>query len=149
MRQCVSWSPSGRGRVGTEIRHSPAFTAAEEQALWAKGVLGCTNPKNLQRAVFFYIGKRFCVRGGEEQRRLGPSQFVRTRDPDCFTYIEHGSKNRSGGLAQLHLENKCVPCYAVPENITECLVFLLDYLHIIPFQIARICFQGRYNLLPT
>jgi len=52
---------------------------------------------------------------------------VRTRDPDCFTYIEHGSKNRSGGLAQLHLENKCVPCYAVPENIPECLVFLLNF----------------------
>ena len=54
-------------------------------------------------------------------------QFVRTHDPDCFTYIEHGSKNRLGRLAQLHLENKCVPCYDVPENIPECLVFLLDY----------------------
>ena len=26
---------------------------------------------------------------------------LRTHDPDCFTYIEHGSKNRSGGSAQL------------------------------------------------
>ena len=56
--------------VGTEIRHTPTFTAAEEQALWAKDVLGFTNPKNLQRAVSFYIGKRFCVRGCEEQQRL-------------------------------------------------------------------------------
>jgi len=65
----------------------------------------------------------------EEQWRLGPSQFVHTCDPDCFTYnyIEHWSKNQSGGLAQLHLENISVPCYAVPENIPECLVFLLDY----------------------
>ena len=119
--------------VGTEIRHTPTFTAEEEQALWEKGVLGCTTPKNLQRAVFFYIGKRFCIRGGDEQRKLGPSQFVRTHDPDCFIYIEHGSKNRSWGLAELRVENKCVPCYAVPENNPQCLVFLLDYyLHKLP-----------------
>ena len=43
--------------VGTEIHHTSTFTAAAEQALQAKDVLGCTNPKNLQRAVFFYIGK--------------------------------------------------------------------------------------------
>ena len=41
--------------VGIEIRHTPTFIAAEEQALWAKDVLGFTNPKNLQYAVFFFI----------------------------------------------------------------------------------------------
>ena len=30
----------------------------------------------LQRAVFFYIGKRFCIRGGEEQRKLAPSAHL-------------------------------------------------------------------------
>ncbi len=40
--------------------------------------------------------------------------------------MEHGSKNRSGGLAQLQIENKRVPCYAVPEMNPICLVFLLN-----------------------
>jgi len=45
--------------VGTEIRHTLTFTAAEDQVLWVKDVLGFTDLNNLQRAVFFYIGKRF------------------------------------------------------------------------------------------
>ncbi len=113
--------------IGTAVRHTPTFTPEEESKLRTTDTIGCTTPKNLQRVVFFFIGKRFCVRGGEEQRRLGPSQFLRTEDPDCYTYIEHGSKNRSGGLAQLRVENKCVPCYAVLEKSLECLVFLLDF----------------------
>ena len=47
---------------------------------------------------------------------LTPSQFVRTTEPDCFTYVEQGSKNISGCLAQLRVENKNVPCYSVPEK---------------------------------
>ena len=109
------------------------FTCEEEQRLWDSGVMGIASPKALQRAVFFYIGKRFCLRGGDEQRNMGPSQFARSSDPDCYTYVEHGSKNRSGGLAQLRNENKCVPCVAVPEQSPRCLVFLLDlYLNKLP-----------------
>ena len=40
--------------------------------------------------------KRFKVRGGEEQRSLGPSQFIRSVNPDCFLYVEHGSKHYNG-----------------------------------------------------
>ena len=110
--------------IGAVVRHTEIFTADEEERLWSTGVLGTDTPTKLQRAVFFTIGKRFCVRGGEEQRNLGPSQF--RRDHNCYVYTEHGSKNRSGGLAQLNVENKCVPCYPVPESGERCAVFLLD-----------------------
>ena len=84
-------------------------------------------PKGLSNAVFFYAGKVCCLRGGEEQRNLKPSQFVRsTSGPNMYEYIENGSKNRSGGLAQLRVENKIVKIHAVPENEPRCLVFLLD-----------------------
>ena len=73
------------------------------------------------------MGKCFCIRDGEEQRRLGPSQFIHTTEPDCYTYVEHGSKNRNGGPQQLTLENKEVPCPATPADIPNCLVFLLDF----------------------
>ena len=32
------------------------------------------NPKSLQQAVFYFISKRFCNRGGEEQRQFGPKR---------------------------------------------------------------------------
>ena len=65
--------------IGADVQHTQVFTPVEEQSLWDSGVLGV---KSLQRAVFFYIGKRFCIRGGEEQRSLGPSQFVRSTAPN-------------------------------------------------------------------
>jgi len=87
--------------------------------------------------VFYYIGKCFCVRGGQEQRSLGPSNFKwhskPADDPNCVTYIEHGSKNRSGGIDHLRLENKEVPCYAVYDQVLKCLVFLLNlYVNKLP-----------------
>ena len=68
-----------------------------------------------------------------EMSRGMPSQFVRSRNPDCYTYIEYGKKNRSGGLAQLNVDNKRVPGFATPENEPCCIVFLLDrYLEKLP-----------------
>ena len=57
---------------------------------------------------------------------MGPSQFTRSSNPDCYTYTEHGSKNHSGGLSDLRVPNKQVPCYSIPENRPKCLVYLLD-----------------------
>ena len=109
------------------------FSQEEEGKLWDAKVIGTSSPKALQRAVFFYIGKVFCIRGGEKQRKLGPSNFMRTSEPECYTYVKHGSKNKVGGLAQLRLENKRVPCVAVPDMIPRCLVHLLDlYLNKLP-----------------
>ena len=81
--------------VGTEVRHAPIISDAEEEKLWVTGVVGINTPKSLQRAIYFYVGKRFCVCGGEEQRRLRPSMLKRSSNPDCYTYVEHGSKNHS------------------------------------------------------
>ena len=58
------------------MRHASIITEAEEEKLWSTGVIGITIPLSLQKAIFYYVRKRFCIRGGEEQRRLGPSQFV-------------------------------------------------------------------------
>lgn len=84
--------------------------------------------------MFFYTGKCFCLRGGEEQRSLGLSQLVRSSDPDCYTYVEHDSKNHlEGGLVQVRQENKRAPCYAIPGKVPRCLVYLPDlYLNCLP-----------------
>lgn len=41
----------------------------EEEALWEK-IICDHNPLALQRALFFYAGKTFCLRGSEEQSGL-------------------------------------------------------------------------------
>ena len=89
--------------------------------------------KSITTSRIFYIGKRFNIRAGDEHLGLGPSQFRRSSDPNCYTYVEHGSKNRAGGVAELNIENKVVPCYSVPEDGEKCLVSLLDtYLNKLP-----------------
>ena len=81
----------------------------------------------LQRAVFFYVGKVCCLRGGEEQRKLKLSQFTHCSDPEeHYVYTEHGSKNRNGGFYQLGVQNKCVPIYRNKEAGERCLVYLLN-----------------------
>ena len=76
--------------VGPQVSHAPAVSPDEENMLWVSMVI--SGPLALQRAVFFYIGKVFC---GEEQRNLKRSQS----DPDCYTYVENGSKNITGANA--------------------------------------------------
>ena len=73
----------------------------------ATSTITCTAaPRVWHCSAFDYIGKCFCIRGGEEQRQLGPSHFIHITEPDCYTYVEQGSKNRNWGPQQLTLEIK-------------------------------------------
>ena len=111
--------------VGTIVKHAEVFTREEEQALWEKGTLGTTSPKSLLNAVFFLNGKNFCLRGGEEHRRLALSQVVRHYNPDHYIYTENGSKNRKGTFTERHIANKVVPIYATKAG-ERCHVHILD-----------------------
>ena len=72
-------------------------------------------------AVFFLNSKNFCLRGGTEHRDLKFSQLKREvvhvngKPMIRYAYTEHGSKNRSGGLKQVHMQNKVVHQY---ENVS-------------------------------
>ena len=110
--------------VGAMVKHAAVISEQEEHALWESKVIGDHNPLALQRAVFFYVGKAFCLRGGKEQRDLKPSQFLRSSSPDCYTYVENGSKNKSG--INTKEKNKIVPVYANYSARPRCLVYLLD-----------------------
>ena len=72
--------------------------------------------KGLLRAVFFYNGKNFCLRGGQEQRNLGyqDTSHIDGKEVSSYVYEEFGSKNRQGGFGSLNLHNKIVPA---PEFI--------------------------------
>ena len=101
----------------------------EEEKLWETGVLNTNTPNGLQKAVFYYVGKACCLRGGEEQRNLKPSQY----NSDRYTYTENGSKNRNGGFYQLQLDNKAVLISKNADAGDCCLISMLDlYLSKLP-----------------
>ena len=110
--------------VGSESKHAEIISKEEEDMLWKSGVMGTHSPQALFNAVFFFNGKNFCLRGGQEHRGLKLSQFK--KEDDKYIYTENASKNRQGGLAQMRLENKCVPIHANPEVRERCHVYLLD-----------------------
>ena len=79
------------------------------------GVLSCKTPRGLLRAVFFYNGLNFVLRGGDQHRSLKLSQLHFSTVPDadnpqqtvdCMEYTEQGSKNCPSRPHQLNLENK-------------------------------------------
>ena len=114
-------------KIGTSIKHSEIFTKEEEQSLWESGILGTSNPKSLLNAVFFVNGRNFCLRGGEEHRRLAISQLSRHYDPDHYVYTECGSKNLKGTFTEKDIPNKIVPIYSSGEAGERCHVRILDF----------------------
>ncbi|XP_064384924.1 zinc finger MYM-type protein 2-like isoform X2 [Halichondria panicea] len=110
--------------VGSDKKHAKAFSKEEENQLWSSGAIGSNDPLALLRAVFYYNGKCFCLRGGVEHRDLRLSQL--RREKDGYTYTENSSKNRAGGIAQLKLDNKSVFIAEVPEAGERCHCKLLD-----------------------
>ena len=119
--------------IGAKINSAQVISDEEEEKLWETGVLNTNTPNGLQKAVFYHVGKACCLRGGEEQRNLKASQFTRQYNPDRYIYTENGSKNRSGGFYQFHLDNKSVLISKNADAGDRCLVSMLDlYLSKLP-----------------
>ena len=67
--------------IRVEKKPTPVVSKANEDKLSGN----TSTPTGLQRAVFYYIGKVCCIRGGEEQRNLKQSQFKRYSNPDTVS----------------------------------------------------------------
>ena len=80
------------------------------------------------RCVFYYVGKAFCIRGGQEQRDLKPSQFLREYSPDRYTYEENGSKNHTGHFSSSGNHNKVVTSLSMLRLIIHHQSALSTYL---------------------
>ncbi|MCG8624099.1 MAG: DUF3504 domain-containing protein, partial [Proteobacteria bacterium] len=53
--------------VGAQVNHAKLLTQ-EENLMWQLGVMGTDTPRALLQSVFFYNGKKFLLRGGEEHK---------------------------------------------------------------------------------
>ena len=110
--------------VGARVKHAAIISSEEEEKLWERGAIGIFSPKALVRCVFYYVGKAFCLRGGQEQRNLKAAQFERGYEPDRYTYTENGSKNHQGRFGTSKESNKVVTIYANSDAEPRCLVYL-------------------------
>jgi hypothetical protein len=119
--------------VGASTQETSVVSQDDEDKLWENGVINLTTPQGLLNAVFFYNGKNFCLRGGQEHKDLKFSQFQRKvvdigdgQLKVAYEYTEHGSKNRSGGIKQIRMKNKCVTQYEDAGAGDRCHVTILD-----------------------
>ena len=118
------------------------ISSEEEEKLWASGQLGTKTPRALQNAVFYYNGKNYCIRGGEEHRNIKISQFQRMYK---YLYHEYVSKNHLGTYKKSHIDPKVVPIYCECAQDAICHVHLLDlYISELPPEaIAKDIFYTR------
>ena len=122
--------------IGATVGHTEPISTKEENQLWASGILNVDSPQGLLRCVFYYVGKCFCLRGGQEHRDLCLKQLQRFYEPDRYVYSEHSSKNRQGGFLQSKLEHKTVTIVANSAIGERCPVFLLDkYIKKLPAKV--------------
>ena len=112
--------------IGAEVSTTEGITSEEENQLWESGVLNVETPAGLLNSVFYYCGKCFCLRGGQEHRTLSLSQFERKLNPDRYVYTENSSKNKQGGIKQMRLDHKVVTIVANPKIGERCPVYILD-----------------------
>ena len=124
--------------VGCSSKSTELLTREDVEKFWRSRVLNPDTPQGLLNCVFFHNRKNFCLRGGQEHHELKLSQLKREvvslqgSMRVCYTYTEWGSKNRSGGLKQLKMENKTVRQYE-SENTDRCHVLWLDkYIQKLP-----------------
>ena len=124
-----------KNRIGASKLQARVVTDAEEEELWRSSVMGCKTSRALQNAVFYFCGIYLCLRGGHEHRGLKLSQFVieEVRNPGepsqkikRLTYTENGSKNPSGAMHQVHLQNKVVKHHANNSLGNQCFVYLME-----------------------
>jgi hypothetical protein len=103
-----------------------------EKVLWSSGTLGSKSPVQLLNTVVYLIGLHFCLRGGEELRRMrhdNHSQIIESVDAQgtaCLIYNEDISKTKQGGLKTIGQAPKKTYAYHNNDNHEQCLPCLFQ-----------------------
>ena len=56
--------------LGNQPKQAEVITLAEEERMWATGVLGSDNPTQLLNTLIYFIGLNFALRSEQEHRNL-------------------------------------------------------------------------------
>ena len=125
---------------------APVITHEAENVLWERKIIGIDTPQSLLNMVFFLNGKIFVLQGVTEQLNLRFGQIILFANPERIRYVEHGSKNNAGGIAEQNLTVKNVTINSVPDS-TRCHVRIYcEYLKRVPPEAIRS--NDRFYLQP-
>ena len=108
-------------------KQAEPISAAEEEILWCKGLLGNHSPQCLVDTMVFMAGMYFALRSGEEHRQLRMSSIELIEKPGAVPYLvykESASKNNPGGLKHRKVTTKQVTHFANTECPLRCFVQL-------------------------
>ena len=108
-------------------KQAEPISAAEEEILWSKGLLGNHSPQCLVETMVFMAGMYFALRSGEEHRQLRMSSIELIEKPGAVPYLVYtksASKNNPGGLKHRKVTTKQVTHFANTECPLRCFVQL-------------------------
>ena len=124
-----------RQGLGIEKNQADVITTEQEEILWSKGILGCSNPRTLLNTMVYLIGLHFALRAEQEHRNLRfgeESQISLKQDASGRRYLQYTedvSKTNPGGLQHRKVSAKCTRVYEC-QNKERCIVDLyLKYIN--------------------
>ncbi len=128
-----------RSRVGVEKKFDP-ITVKNEEELWAQGLLGSDNPKQLRETVMYLVGLSFALRGGKEQRSLRcppyDPQITVQSCADGTKFLEYRedlqSKSNQGGLATRKWQPKIVKALGNSDPSRNIVLVYDKYVSLLP-----------------
>ena len=141
--------------IGSKKKQAEVLTEADEDLLWAKGLLGGKTPKMLLDTVVFYNGLYFALRSGREHRQLrhSPCQIEVVEKPGERPYLlyhEDTSKNHPGGLKGRKTTPKVVVHHSNSQNPDRCFVTLFKkYRQLCPDDPVANAFYLQPSRSPT
>ena len=87
---------------GKQKMKADVITEEEEELLWEKGALGCSDAKTLNRMVFYTLSQHFGTQGRQEHHDIRVEELKVVKSPtgetDYVKWIEGLTKTRKGGL---------------------------------------------------
>ena len=141
--------------IGSKKKQAEVLTEADEDLLWAKGLLGGKTPKMLLDTVVFYNGLYFALCSGREHRQLrhSPCQIEVVEKPGERPYLlyhEDTSKNHPGGLKGRKTTPKVVVHHSNSQNPDRCFVTLFKkYRQLCPDDPVANAFYLQPSRSPT
>ena len=79
------------GNMGKQ-KMKDVITEVEEELLWEKGVLGCSDAKTLNRTVFYILSQHFGPRGRQEHHDIRREELKVVKLPNGETMF-NGQKD--------------------------------------------------------
>ncbi len=111
--------------VSQPVKQADILTLEQEELLWSKGLLGLSNPIQLQRTLLYMLGIHLALHAGKEHRNLKSIGSVNSQLHFSVQNGEHvvmykennATKMNQGGLRHRKMTGKEVMIYPIVSKL--------------------------------